>query len=223
MAKEFDVCLNNRLTECDVIVYSIPYRDGLTVMDKLTLQACFESLLIQKFIAVHTQSSLVSDIDCLIKACAMRLDHRVSLTDQLGNLQSASSFAADNSVVLTDEVHDLLYRIEYEAEAAIQLSSKVKTLESSLSFGRTVDSIQLDDLIVATLASKLLDIRHHATLWCNAVCSTIASLSTPSDDVGLGIEVDFVLQRYRRLDEMDDKFLSDFDDMQLYDVDMVTT
>ena len=30
MAKEFDIYLNKRLTECDIIVYSIPFRDGLT-------------------------------------------------------------------------------------------------------------------------------------------------------------------------------------------------
>lgn len=28
MAKEFDIYLNKRLTECDIIVYSIPFRDG---------------------------------------------------------------------------------------------------------------------------------------------------------------------------------------------------
>lgn len=29
MAKEFDIYLKRRITECDLIVYSLPYRDGL--------------------------------------------------------------------------------------------------------------------------------------------------------------------------------------------------
>ncbi len=29
MVKEFDIYLKRRITECDLIVYSLPYRDGL--------------------------------------------------------------------------------------------------------------------------------------------------------------------------------------------------
>ena len=53
MAKEFDIYLNDRLTQCDTIVYSIPYRDGLTVMNRLILETCLESYTLQKFIAVQ--------------------------------------------------------------------------------------------------------------------------------------------------------------------------
>ena len=49
MAKEFDIYLNERLHQCDIIVYSIPYRDGLTVMERLILETCLESYTLQKF------------------------------------------------------------------------------------------------------------------------------------------------------------------------------
>lgn len=41
--KEFDIYLNKRLTECDIIVYSIPYRDRLTVeaATQITAEAAF--------------------------------------------------------------------------------------------------------------------------------------------------------------------------------------
>ena len=45
MAKEFDIYLNKRLTECDILVYSIPYRDGLTAIHKLVLESCIESYM----------------------------------------------------------------------------------------------------------------------------------------------------------------------------------
>lgn len=58
MAKEFDIYLNNRLTQCDIIVYSIPYRDGLTVMNRLILETCLESYTLQS-------SLLFSPAPCL--------------------------------------------------------------------------------------------------------------------------------------------------------------
>ena len=79
MAKEFDIYLNNRLTQCDIIVYSIPYRDGLTVMNRLILETCLESYTLQKFIAVQSGSMLVSHIDKMIKTCLERLNHGIVL------------------------------------------------------------------------------------------------------------------------------------------------
>lgn len=74
MAKEFDIYLNKRLTECDIIVYSIPYRDGLTAMNRLILESCLENYLLQKFVAVQTGSDLISRIDKMIKTCYERLN-----------------------------------------------------------------------------------------------------------------------------------------------------
>ena len=73
MAKEFDIYLNKRLTECDIIVYSIPFRDGLTATNRMILESCLESYTLQKFIAVETGSELVSHIDKMIKTCNERL------------------------------------------------------------------------------------------------------------------------------------------------------
>ena len=77
MAKEFDIYLNKRLTECDIIVYSIPYRDGLTAMNRLVLESCLDSYVLQKFIAVQTGSELISHIDEMIKTCYERLNYGV--------------------------------------------------------------------------------------------------------------------------------------------------
>ena len=76
MAKEFDIYLNNRLTECDIIVYSIPYRDGLTAIHKLILESCIESYTLYKFVAAQTNSELVQHIDEMLKTCYERLDYQ---------------------------------------------------------------------------------------------------------------------------------------------------
>lgn len=79
MAKEFDIYLNNRLTQCDIIVYSIPFRDGLTAAHRMILESCLESYVLQKFVAVQTNSELVSHIDKMIKICIERLNWGTSL------------------------------------------------------------------------------------------------------------------------------------------------
>lgn len=79
MAKEFDIYLNKRLTECDIIVYSIPYRDGLTAINRLILESCLENYLLQKTVAVQSGSELISHIDKMIKTCYERLGNSVQI------------------------------------------------------------------------------------------------------------------------------------------------
>lgn len=83
MAKEFDIYLKNRLTQCDIIVYSIPYRDGLTAANRIILESCLESYALQKFIAEEVGSELTSHIDKMIKVCSERLDIGAGLDTSL--------------------------------------------------------------------------------------------------------------------------------------------
>ena len=74
MVKEFDIYLNRLITECDLSVYSLPYRDGLTATNRIILESCIESYTLQKFVAMQFGSELVSHIDKMIKTCYERLN-----------------------------------------------------------------------------------------------------------------------------------------------------
>ena len=78
--KEFDIFLNKRLTECDIIVSAIPYRDGLTIINRMVLECCLEAYLLQKLIAVQTGSELTAHIDEMIKTCYERLNWGIELS-----------------------------------------------------------------------------------------------------------------------------------------------
>lgn len=78
--KEFDIFLNKRLTECDIIVSAIPYRDGLTIIDRIILECCLETYLLQKFIAVQSDSELTAHIDEMIKTCYEKLNFGIELS-----------------------------------------------------------------------------------------------------------------------------------------------
>ncbi len=59
--------------ECDLLVYSIPYRDGISVTDRLILDAALEAYSLYKFVAVQTGSVLTAHIDEMMKLCKERL------------------------------------------------------------------------------------------------------------------------------------------------------
>lgn len=44
MVKEFDIYLKRRITECDLIVYSLPYRDGLTATNRIIWKAALKAI-----------------------------------------------------------------------------------------------------------------------------------------------------------------------------------
>ena len=52
MSKEFDIFLKKHIIECDLLIYSIPYRDGISVTDRLILNAALESYSLYKLVAV---------------------------------------------------------------------------------------------------------------------------------------------------------------------------
>lgn len=121
MAKEFDIYLSKRLTECDIIVYSIPYRDGLTAINRLILESCLESYTLQKFIAVQTGSSLVSHIDKMIKTCYERL-----------NLNTELGVTADFQTHYT--IYPMSANMEIQAENIKMLANGLIEAESTMAF-----------------------------------------------------------------------------------------
>ena len=69
MAKEFDIYLRKRVHECDLIVLSLPFRDGLTVTNRMILESCVKSYLLYEFAAVQSGVDIASHIDEMLKIC----------------------------------------------------------------------------------------------------------------------------------------------------------
>ena len=42
MAKQFDVFLRRHLIECDILIQSLPYRDGISVTDRIIVDAVLQ-------------------------------------------------------------------------------------------------------------------------------------------------------------------------------------
>ena len=155
MAKEFDIYLNNRLTQCDIIVYSIPYRDGLTVMNRLILETCLESYTLQKFIAVQSGSMLVSHIDKMIKTCLERLNHGIVLGTSTEFQVHYSLRPHESALVLSAEHLKTTANMYASAESALQLSTSSVSAYVKRPFGRGQFGIEIKSTVESTFKRDL--------------------------------------------------------------------
>lgn len=77
--KEYDIFLKRRLAEGTIIVYSLPYRDGVSAVNRVILQAMLSYFALQKKIAVSNQSSLLAELDEMLATVSERIGNQVCL------------------------------------------------------------------------------------------------------------------------------------------------
>lgn len=77
--KEYDIFLKRRLAEGTIIVYSLPYRDGVSAVNRVILQAMLSYFALQKKIAVSNQSSLLAELDEMLATVSERIGDQVCL------------------------------------------------------------------------------------------------------------------------------------------------
>ena len=108
----FDIRLNKRLTECDILVYSIPFRDGLVATSRMIFDTYLERLAFQQYGAAVDAFVPTVRIDEVRKTCAEHLgmvtDLAVSLEMQthysLPALQAAVEIASADGLEATETV-----------------------------------------------------------------------------------------------------------------------
>ena len=77
--KEYDIFLKRRLTEGTIIVYSLPFRDGVSAVNRVVLQAMLSYFSLQKKIAVANQSVLVAEVDEMLATVSEKIGDQVCL------------------------------------------------------------------------------------------------------------------------------------------------
>lgn len=151
MAKEFDVYLNERLHQCDIIVYSIPYREGLTVMNRLVLETCLESYMLQKFVAIQSGSMLVSHIDKMIKTCLERLNNGVVLGASAEFQVHYTPRPKTTALELSAEHLHTMAAVYAGVESALQLTLGPVSACVKKPFGRGESGIEIISNVEATV------------------------------------------------------------------------
>lgn len=77
--KEYDIFLKQRLTECSIIVYSLPFRDGISAVNRVVLREMLSYCGLQKKIAVANRSTLLAEIDDMLAAVSEKICNQVCL------------------------------------------------------------------------------------------------------------------------------------------------
>lgn len=158
MAKEFDIYLNNRLTECDIIVYSIPYRDGLTAIHRMILNSCIESYTLYKFVAAQTSSELVQHIDEMLKICYERLNCETEIGVSADFQTHYSLYPDTASIPISADCINILSNMFTQAESAMQLSVAPVMAYTGKSGGHAESSMIIDVDLQHEIKNSLLTI-----------------------------------------------------------------
>lgn len=74
-----DISLNKRLTECDIVIYSMPFREGLTATERLVFDENVEHYTLQKLLSIPSGYKLVQAINNILETCNERLSLQTPL------------------------------------------------------------------------------------------------------------------------------------------------
>ena len=196
MAKEFDIYLNNRLTECDILVYSIPYRDGLTAIHKLILESCIESYTLQKFVAMQTGSELVHHIDEMLKTCYERLSYATEL-DVTATFQAHYSLYSDTAgIIMSAECVETLSNLFAKAEFAMQLTAQPVMAYTGKSGGNAESSLVINAALEKDIKNSLLTVAPVVEIETSVLGTNKRSAISVSPGIDIACELTNLCYRF---------------------------
>lgn len=145
MAKEFDIFVRRRLHECDLIVTSLTYRDGISVANRLLLESCIKEYTLVKAVAAETDIELATHIDQMLKTAYIILNRSNAgfLMDYLET--------SDGETLCTHDGRDIMSVYKYPA-ACMDIVADIGLSSSAfVELGNNAIDICCDDEIQATL------------------------------------------------------------------------
>ena len=165
MAQEYNIYLRKRLTEFDVIIKNLPYRDGLIMYNKMYLDAMVNYLCLQRFIIGESDANLRTEIDDLLERVFNTFQNKVEI-DLDVELAAGKPISGQSDLVFTtspfemgEETYEVFQNLTKLTTSALQYD-----LAKSIGSGRS-------DLIFHTLTADLHGLRraHHQQDRCPAV------------------------------------------------------
>lgn len=159
MAKEFDIYLRKHLTECDLIVYSIPYHDGISVTNRLILEAALNSYILQKFAAVQMKSELTAHIDEMIKLCLEKLNMQTVLGVSAEFEAHSKLYLESSPLIIDTPAIEMAGRVMNEVDSGLVIAIEPLVTQVSASTGQGYFPLAVDASVTDTLKHSLLSLR----------------------------------------------------------------
>lgn len=158
MAKEFDIFLHRHLTECDLVIQSIPFRDGISVTDRMILDASLQGCRMLRVAAAQSDMEISAKIDKTIKTCYEKLGTPTVMDASVDFKARGMMSLVNEPIEISAENLGTLSTVlaGMETEMIMHASPLVTMIEKSL--GRISSQIELDANVADTFKRSLLTI-----------------------------------------------------------------
>lgn len=182
MAQTYNIYLRKRLTEFDLIIRNLPYRDGLVIYNRMYLDAMVNYLYLQKFIVGDTDTKLVSEIDNLLERVFNIFSSGMELCAEL-ELFAAKPTGGSTELVLTTGKANIGEESFNTFQNVTQLLTNTLKYDIAKSLGSGSTEMELRTAPASTLKEALEKFKNTMLLDSDASTSAITHGEAETDMV----------------------------------------
>lgn len=182
MAQTYNIYLRKRLTEFDLIIRNLPYRDGLVIYNRMYLDAMVNYLYLQKFIVGDTDTKLVSEIDNLLERVFNIFSSGMELGAEL-ELFAAKPTGGSTELVLTTGKANIGEESFNTFQNVTQLLTNTLKYDIAKSLGSGSTEMELRTAPASTLKEALEKFKNTMLLDSDASTSAITHGEAETDMV----------------------------------------
>lgn len=178
MAQTYNIYLRKRLTEFDLIIRNLPYRDGLIIYNRMYLDAMVNYLTLQKYIIGDSDVQLSSEIDDLLERVYNIFSSGMELGAELEVFAAKPTGGSTSSVLSTNEteVHEETFNT---FQNVTQLLTSALKYDIAKSLGSGATEMELSSAPASTLKEALENFEDDILL--DADVSTAAVVNAEGD------------------------------------------
>ncbi len=185
----FDVYLNKQVNQCDLTVWSIPVREGITATNRLILESCIESYLLLKFIAVNTGSALTAHINEMLALCYLALGSDMSVGASAEFSINTSPTLLPLAVAIGAENLGHMATIFENANSSLLLGLNIVQADMEKTTGQISSSTVIEAEIENTLKQSLIDATNSINLSSEISDVLKTMFAEGSSNIELGASV----------------------------------
>lgn len=178
MAQTYNIYLRKRLTEFDLIIRNLPYRDGLIIYNRMYLDAMVNYLTLQKYIIGDSDVQLSSEIDDLLERVYNIFSNGMELGAELEVFAAKPTGGSTSAVLSTNEteVHEETFNT---FQNVTQLLTSALKYDIAKSLGSGATEMELSSAPASTLKEALENFEDDILL--DADVSTAAVVNAEGD------------------------------------------
>lgn len=178
MAQTYNIYLRKRLTEFDLIIRNLPYRDGLIIYNRMYLDAMVNYLTLQKYIIGDSDVQLSSEIDDLLERVYNIFSNGMELGADLEVFAAKPTGGSTSAVLSTNEteVHEETFNT---FQNVTQLLTSALKYDIAKSLGSGATEMELSSAPASTLKEALENFEDDILL--DADVSTAAVVNAEGD------------------------------------------